>query len=169
MTKSEELRNEAIGYGLCEEWQKRFGRNATDQEMIELYKEGIDFCINHRFPSAEYIEKNFDKELLVDNGIFVNSTLERLPMCNNDKNEYVFVGSTKAKISIKGHRVVTLWLLDDSQVDVEILDTSRASIRVYHNSKINVLNASVNQVYCYKYVNDQKYRFEVNQRKKLKI
>lgn len=169
MTKSEQLRNEAIDYGLCNEWQRRFGRNATDQEMIELYKEGIDFCIQHRFPSADYIESNFNKQQLVDNGIFVNSTMDKLPMCTNDKNEYVFVGNTKAKISIKGHRVVTLWLLDDSEVDIEILDTCRASIRVYHNSTVNILNASINPVYCYKYYDGGKDRFVINQRKKLKI
>lgn len=169
MTKSEELRNEAIGYGLCDEWQRRFGKQATDQEMIDLYKEGIDFCISHRFPSAEFIENNFNKEQLVDNGIFVNSTLGKLPKCSNDNNEYVFAGNTKAKITIKGHRVVTLWLLDESDVDVEIEDTSRASIRIYHDSKVNVLNASINPVFCYKYVDGQMFRFVVEYRKRIKI
>ena len=58
---SEELKSQAIGLGLCEQWTNSWG-NPSEQELINKFLHGIDFCIKHDYPTNEYIKKNFDKD-----------------------------------------------------------------------------------------------------------
>lgn len=67
-----ELRGHAVSYGLCTQWQGDWQNNKSQQELIGMYIRGIDFCIEHDYPTVEYIKGNFDRSLLHQNHIFVD-------------------------------------------------------------------------------------------------
>ena len=66
-----ELRGHAVSYGLCTQWQGDWQNNKSQQELIGMYIRGIDFCIEHDYPTVEYIKGNFDRSLLHQNHIFL--------------------------------------------------------------------------------------------------
>lgn len=51
-----ELRGHAVSYGLCTQWQGDWQNNKSQQELIGMYIRGIDFCIEHDYPTVEYIK-----------------------------------------------------------------------------------------------------------------
>ena len=48
-----ELRGHAVSYGLCTQWQGDWQNNKSQQELIGMYIRGIDFCIEHDYPTVE--------------------------------------------------------------------------------------------------------------------
>ena len=71
-----ELRGHAVSYGLCTQWQGDWQNNKSQQELIGMYIRGIDFCIEHDYPTVEYIKGNFDRSLLHQNHIFVDEPVK---------------------------------------------------------------------------------------------
>lgn len=54
-----DLRDHAVSYGLCQQWQNDWQDNKNQQELIDMYIRGIDFCIEHDYPTVDYIKNNF--------------------------------------------------------------------------------------------------------------
>lgn len=151
MEKAEFLRNKAISLGLCEEWQKRFTADTTDEDMVKMFKEGIDFCIKNRFPGAQYMKENFDKQWLNEHGIFVNQTVHGIAKCEKAEGEYVFMGTSQADVSFNNGKVATVYALDMCNLSIRVRDTSRVNVRLHHSANVDIENASINTVYVYIY------------------
>ena len=54
-----ELRGHAVSYGLCTQWQGDWQNNKSQQELIGMYIRGIDFCIEHDYPTVVNVQANF--------------------------------------------------------------------------------------------------------------
>lgn len=96
MNISEELKQEAIAFGLCKEWTNDWG-NPNSDSLCEMYVTGIDFCIKHDYPSPDYIKKNFGK-IAEDHGIFVDINTEL-----DNPDIAILLGKSKSKIRLFGY------------------------------------------------------------------
>ena len=132
---NEELRSEAVKKGLCAKWQSDWVDNKTPQELIEMYKRGIDFGIANQYPSNEYIKANFDRELLNRNLVFVD---EDIDLTDAPSGVYILNGECSGTIHIAPWSVATLYLRHYSNVQIEAGDFARVFIRLYDNSDATV-------------------------------
>lgn len=141
-----ELRAEAIRKGLCAQWQASWADDKTPQELIEMYKKGIDFGIANQYPSNEYIKANFDRELLNRNLVFID---EDINLDNAPSGVYVLNGECSGTIRLAPWAVATLYLRHYTNVSIEAGDFARMFVRLYDNADatVNICESAIVKVY----------------------
>ena len=152
-----ELRGHAVSYGLCTQWQGDWQNNKSQQELTGMYIRGIDFCIEHDYPTVEYIKGNFDRSLLHQNHIFVDE-----PVIGGDNGVYVLNGKCSGKLSFGKFTVVTLHLRHDSELTLEVEDCAKVFVSVYDRAKLHVRQSDVAKVYVYVHGGNCKIESEGN-------
>lgn len=128
-----QLRNEADGLGLCDEWHNAWQDNSTQQELINKYLRGIDFCLQHHWPSNGFIKANFNKGLLRRNHIFVNDKRSVL----NPKMAVV-LGDSVVRVRINGGHASTIYLCDSSETEVILHSEEKIIIHTFDHARVNV-------------------------------
>lgn len=144
MNVSEDLKQEAIILGLCDEWTEDWGKPDLDS-LCEMFISGQDFCIKHNYPSNEYIKSNFG-EVATNHGIFVDTEID---LVNPDVA--ILLGSTKGCITLSGFVSRDIYVRHDSNVTIVIKDSAKTFIRVFDNTKVIIDNQSSGKVFVYKY------------------
>ena len=148
MEKQEFLKQQAVGLGLCTQWQDEWGQ-PSDIELIQKYIRGIDFCIKHNFPSNEYIKRNVDVELLHLNGIFVDETINISR--NNPQKILILNGMCVGSIDVDGFSIRTIYIRGDSCINITAKGFSRTFIRVYDNARVNVIANGGAKAFVYRH------------------
>ena len=143
---NEELRNRAIECGLCAKWQTEWDSNRTPQELIEMWKRGIDFGIAHDFPSNDFIKSNFDRTLLHKNLIFVD---EYLNLEDAPSGVYVINGNCRGTLRFRDWNVATIYLRHNSEINIIAEGESKVFVKQYDYSMVAIceLEEAVVRVY----------------------
>lgn len=153
MGKSEYLREEAVGLGLCEQWRGEWLDGQGDDELIDKFKTGIDFCILHDWPSVEYIKGHFGKDVLHGHGVFVDDNLGNgvagHPTVGG--GSVVLLGRCTGRLRFGGFDVATVYVRHECDVEIVVSDFARVDVRVYEHGNATVVGNSVSCVRCYVY------------------
>ena len=141
---SEELKKQAVSLGLCSEWTTGWGY-PDKGDLCKKYVDGIDFCIEHDYPSVDYMIENFDG-VMQSYGIFVDDVISKknIPFA-------VLNGATKATIKLDGYAASRIYLRHDSELELVALDNSKTFVSVYDDAKLTVLATGSAKVYVYAY------------------
>ena len=142
---SETLKQQAVDLGLCRPWTETWG-DCDQQELIDKYKKGIDFCIDKQYPSNEFIKANFDRALLNANLIFVDEYLDFDMM---PSGIYILNGECSGSIRFAPWTAVTVYVRHKSNVTIIADDFAKVFVRVYDeaNAKVVELDEAVIKVY----------------------
>lgn len=127
------LRTKAVSCGLCNDWQKEWRQDWNLDRMVSQFYRGIDFFINKRFMSNEFIKDNFDKDFLRRNGVLVDDAYSLL----NPQNA-ILIGDSKATIRFNGYSTGTVNVLDNSDAKIVAKGDSFVMVHAYGNSQVNV-------------------------------
>lgn len=129
------LRGKAISLGLCQQWQGMWERDWDKETMIRMFIRGLDFCLDNRYPSVDFIKSNFDVSSLRRNAILVDDKYSLLnePSC-------VLLGNSKSNIRYNSHYVGNVWLCDNSSA--VITAKSKSSVIVHVVDKDTLLSVS---------------------------
>lgn len=129
------LKKEAVGLGLCEDWTNGWQDNSTQQELINKFKRGIDFCLQHHWPSADFIDRNFKRELLWANGINVHGfrSFRNPEMC-------IFMGDANSVIRLDnqcshGSRI---FLNDNTETQVFVHTNEKVIIETRGHAHVKI-------------------------------
>jgi hypothetical protein len=141
---SSDLKKQAISLGLCEQWQNTWG-NPNEQELINKFLHGINFCLAHNYPSNEFIKKNFDEEVLHRNNIYVDCDIQR----RNPRQIVVVQGKSTGLIMYDGYNTADVYVRHDSDIVVDCTRMSKIFISVYDNAKVKVIQKDGATVYVY--------------------
>jgi hypothetical protein len=138
---NKDLRSQARNFGLCDQWYEEWSDlNCSQQELIDKYIKGLDFCILHHYPSNDFIKSNFDRDLLHKNNIVVD---ERHSLLN--PMTAVILGNSKSKVRVNGYSVCRVYVRDNSSVDVFIRHKAHLIIHVYDHASVTIVeNTTVN-------------------------
>ena len=117
MNVSDELKEKAISLGLCTPWQKRW-QNEDKHSLCQMYIKGLDFCIDHDYPSCTYMKKHFD-------GI-----------CNNTEYSLTMLLIRPICIKASGHARVFVKVYDHANVNVVCSGNATATV-ICHGGNIN--------------------------------
>lgn len=121
---NKELRKRAVDNGLCQQWQNEWLCDWDLKKMVAQFYRGIDFFLQKRFISNDFIKENFEKQFLRENGIIVDDKYSLL------NPEYaIFLGNSSSTIRYNGRNVSTIYITDNSSV--KILAKTR-SVTIVH-------------------------------------
>lgn len=146
---SERMKKEAVWLGLCAQWTEEWGDNASKDEMVRKFVRGLDFCIEHDWPSTKVMKRDFG-DVIHNHGVYVDENVECMdaPMvilngeCVADirydgttTGEVYVRHKSEARIKARGLTRVFINLYDDGEVDVDCDDGCR--VFVYrHGGKV---------------------------------
>lgn len=113
MELQEQLKQQAIALGLCEQWQQEWGTPDT-AALCDKYIRGLDFCIKHDYPTVEFMQQHF-KGKVEQYGIYIN---DKTAVAHNQRN-----------VVLNG----------DSDITVEVDSGHQSDITVRHNSTVRLI------------------------------
>nr|DAV38587.1 MAG TPA: hypothetical protein [Caudoviricetes sp.] len=142
------LRDRAITLGLCQQWQGEWMDGKSKDELVEMYVRGLDFCIEHNYPSNDFIAANFEPEVLHRNGVWLN---ERVVTCGVPNSVLVLNGCCTGVLKFGGYDVCTIYVRHDSEVEINADGVSKVFISVFDNAKVKVKQSDLAKVYVYKH------------------
>lgn len=131
---SETLKQQAISLGLCQQWRKAWG-NCDQQELIDKYKSGLDFCLDRDWPSTDFIKANFDRTLLHRNLIYVD---EHVNLDDAPSGIYVLNGECSGTLHFRSWAAATIYVRHTSNVNILAEDFAKVFVRVYDEAEIEV-------------------------------
>ena len=129
---NKELRDFAVSNGLCQEWQDMWEEDWNYEKMIEMFWNGIDFFLAKRFVDNDYINNNFDKDFLRDNGIIVDDKYSLL----NPKNA-IIIGDSTSVVRVNGYKASTIYALDNCHLKVTSKNRSFVIVHVLGKAKVD--------------------------------
>jgi len=148
------LREEGRFLGMCDEFYNDKW-NFSQEQLVQRMFKGIDFCLQHHWPSNEFIKKNFGRDFLRSHGVFVD---DEYSVCNVQESlvlggsniRYRYSGRyygnirvrdlSKAHITARGDGLILIHLFERSCVNVKI--SERAKVSVIKHSPDVIVTAS---------------------------
>lgn len=129
---NDELRKMAISCGLCGQWQDEWKYDWDVNRLFSQFYRGIDFFIDKRFVTDEYIKDNFDKETLRQNGMLVDDEFSMM-----NPNNAILIGRSKGTVRMNGFKVTTVYVTDESRLKIVCKNRSFAMVHAYGNTSID--------------------------------
>lgn len=142
---SETLKQQAVDLGLCRPWTEAWG-DCDQQELIDKFVKGIDFCLERNWPTPDFIKTNFDRDLLNSNLIFVDEYLDFDMM---PSGVYIINGECSGTIRFAPWTAATIYVRHKSNVTIIADDFAKVFVRVYDeaNAEVVELDEAVIKVY----------------------
>jgi hypothetical protein len=144
---NKELRNKAVSLGLCDTWQKKWMKDKTPQQLIDMYKKGIDFCLESNYPDNKFIKENFTKDILSKNNMFVDEDFYVL----NPENDCVILGESQGKLIFDGYAVRDIYINGNADVEIEASDFAKIFVNVYDDAQVVVTQKKNSVIHVYKH------------------
>lgn len=128
-----ELKNQARHLGLCDEWTNLWNKDWSNEKMVERMYKGLDFCLQHHWPSNDFILKHFDQDFRRNANVFVNDKYS----INNPK-ESLILGKSDITARFNGANNGTIHIRDNSSVKLSAKNRSFVIVHLYENAYIDV-------------------------------
>jgi len=142
------LRQMARKNGLCDEWFEAWDDNTDNTTLLEKYKRGIDFSIEHDWISNEFIKSNWDKSTLQENGVFVD---DKNILLKNKKGIFIINGESDIKMYFDGYDTADIYVRHLSKLEVIVQGHAKIRINIYDNSEIISNCNEDGRIYIYKH------------------
>lgn len=145
------LRDRAKQNNICGEWYEDILTKKSIGDLAQMYFDGIDFCLNCRYPTKEEFLRLFDKDSLNKVNIHIDNTIQ----LKNIK-QAVFMGNCKGVIEQSGYIAGELYAVDQGDItiiakgnaftvidafdnvtlSIKAQDNARVCVNLYGNSRI---------------------------------
>lgn len=142
--------------GMCQKFQGELlsGEKSIDQ-LCSMYHRGLDFCIEHNFPSRDIV-RQFRREDLARNGIYYD--VDNYDIIN--QKHIVVNGKSDVDIYVRG--ISDIYLRDNTKARLHVEDNAFVYVTLYNASQVSVVLRGKNaricaSVYSGRIVNDDQF------------
>ena len=138
------LREQARNLGLCDKWYDGWDKESSEQDLIDKYLKGIDFCIKHDYPALSFIKEHFSKDRLMMNGIFVGDIVD-----TSNVQTVILLGDSSGVARYDGLHAGNVYVRHTSQLTIEASGGSRVFVEAWENCKLHVVSTGASKVFVY--------------------
>lgn len=150
MNKSEIFRNLARSQGLCDQWYSEWGRDLTDEELIEKALAGMHFLYHHNYPDSDMIRGLFDRDFLNEHNFYIDQEVHLLnPAFGRKTMRMLLAGSCTGEIIFTDYGIGDVFLLHDSNVTIVCQGHSRVFVNLCGNAHAKIIQEDASTVYVY--------------------
>ncbi|AMR34131.1 hypothetical protein A0256_23115 [Mucilaginibacter sp. PAMC 26640] len=118
--------------GICKPWADMIAQGMSAGQLLKLYREGIDFCLEHNFPTNDDLVR-LGGPLLVQAGIYIDATVH---LSNSDFT--VLLGKSHAAIEYSGYGASQLFVKHNSACNVSAADNAFIMIDCFDSAQVTV-------------------------------
>lgn len=130
---NKDLKDQAVALGLCDDWQKLWGKDWSREKMVERMYKGLDFCLQYHYPSNDFILKHFDLDFRRKSNVFVN---DKYSVVN--PKESLVLGTSDVTFRYNGHSYGNIHIRDNSSAKVIARNLSLVIVHLYENASVTV-------------------------------
>lgn len=142
---SDRMKQEAVSLGLCAQWTAEWENGTSKDEMVEKFVRGLDFCIQHNFPSTEVMKKDFG-DVIHKHGVYVDEEVHlRHP------KTIVLNGRCRGSLYCGDFDAGNIYVRHDTDVTIRVDGHAYVHISVYDKAKVNVMCAPSAKCFIYQY------------------
>lgn len=141
------LRRELDEMEFCEKFQELWRDDFTREELVGLYKRGIEYCVEHDWPDNGFIKENFDKELLRKCKVFVDDDFGNI---DGSTGVYVINGASSGELTFDAFDTATIYIRQASDIVINAKVLSRVFIDLYDNASAVIKQSDNASVFVYK-------------------
>lgn len=145
---SDKMKQEAVSLGLCAQWTSEWKDNTSKDEMVEKFITGLDFCIQHNFPSTDVMKKHFG-DVIHAHGVYV----DEMVYVSHPKT-VVLNGHCRGTICCDGFDASNIYVRHDTNVTIRVNGHAYVHVSMYDKSKINISCAPSAKCFVYRYGGD---------------
>lgn len=138
MDIQEQLKREAIGLGLCQQWQGEWGKPDL-RELCRKFIRGIDFCIKNDFPKVSEIRSLFnadDLSIIENEGIYINDGESR--GCRH----IVAMDKAIVDVYVPDYEICDIYVRHQATVRLHLASHSYAYVTLLDNCQVYVVYKS---------------------------
>lgn len=141
------LKVKAIELGLCKEWTEAWEPSHSYAELIDKYKRGIDFCIEHDYPSNEVIKAHFPEEELLFHHVYV----DQIGVVDGHRSDtYVIQGSSKVTLEFHRYEVAMIYVRHASELNLIVGGHARVFVRLFDDASVSAEQMEQSHVFVRK-------------------
>lgn len=135
-----EIAKKAHKLGACQQGYRELLSATSKHDLCHSYIKNIDFCLEHNFPSNDYIRKHF-KGIMEEQGIYLDDVIElhNLRMC-------ITLGKTNGRIILSAYSVAEIYAKHQSALNIVAKDNAFVMVDVYDDAVVNVYASDRAQV-----------------------
>lgn len=159
MELNEKLRKDGIAKGLCLAFQRKLSHSRSVADMVALFINGIDFCVNNDFPTLEFMRENF-KGRSEPYGGFVDDDIQGLRNMPDvvlnghcrafleydgySVSRIVARHTSKGAVNVSGHAHVTIDAFDTTALAIAVAGSdARVLVNVYGDAQVDVIGKGI--------------------------
>lgn len=151
MQLNQYILDRAKANGICTDWASLIENAGSKAELMDMYVKGIDFCLEHNFPTNADLLEQMGDEGLSNYGVYIDSTRQLINpsflvalgecaitsdwSCYSTAQAYVKHNS-KLSCQINDNAFVVIDCFDSSIVEVIANKESKVLINVYGNATV---------------------------------
>lgn len=148
MMETREIQNELIRtgreLGMCDKFMGRLEAGPMSrQDMFGLFHAGLDFCIEHNWPSIDFINEAFTDLELSKAGIYKRGDC----LSENQKN-VVAIGNATVDVYVGNSGVTDIYCRHNSTINLHLGDNAFCYISVHDNGTVNVISKGAGARLC---------------------
>ena len=140
------FRKELDEMGFCSKFQELWREDFTRTELIDLYRRGIEYCIEHDWPSVEFIKNHFSRDMLRKGRVYVD---DDFGFVAGESGVYVFNGTSNGTVDFERFDTATIYVRHNSNVVINAGGLSRVFVEVYDNSSVTINQKDVAVAFVY--------------------
>lgn len=137
----------AVSLGLCQKWQNDWEGNKSSGELIEMYKRGIDFCVDREWPSCDWILANFERAELRAKGVFIKETGDEIVL---DSGVSVIRGF-EGDVIVPKNTVTTLHCQSNKLLVVRVHKGARLFMHIHRTPCVVIADEPMSFAKVYRY------------------
>lgn len=142
------LRSRAVSYGMCADWQRRWDRVLSYDELLAMFVESFDFSVLHDWLDYRVCKTAFPSAALHARNIYIDERVEL--SCSH--GYYIFLGCCDATLSVDGFQAVTVYVRHSSRVVVHATGGARVFITEYDGGESSFTADSISKVSSHRYL-----------------
>ncbi len=139
------MRHQAVQRGLCQQWTDNWSDGASRDEMLQMFVDGIDFCIQHNWPSVEEMKRHFPG-VMQKHGVFAD---ERVMV--RDAPMTVLNGECDCSASFGNNSIGDIYVRHRSVLRVRATDGARVFVTVLDNASVEAWADDGAKIFVYRY------------------
>lgn len=135
-----------LAHGMCGEYSGKWREDYTQDELMDLFISGQDFCIEHDFPPVHFIKKYFDVEKMHEHNIFCG---DKVTKTIDASGILVLLSDTQADFEIGGFAVVEIYVRHRSSLHLKVRDNAIVKVSVYDEGFADIEQLGIHSVKLY--------------------
>lgn len=120
--------------GMCDKFAGTWDSAKTKEELVGMMYEGLDFCIEHHWPSNEFITQHFDEAFRRSVNVFVDDKYSTV-----NPRYSIALGDSTVTYRYNGWAIGIIHIRDDSTAKIFAKGKSHVIVHLYDRAHADIV------------------------------